>query len=172
MVATIRPPQWRPYFFLAHAQNFYSFPGLIFTKIFMHFSTTSPAFFGRIRLLDCAGPIDTDCRSSSLQLHLPHFTVGRACALVAELRLPSACANPVAHRFRQPRHKSCTADTGFEAEADQKVVSKRCHDTGDTPSNKSGNGSDPVVPDGAEGAAKVAWELMERLKKGKPPSAA
>jgi hypothetical protein len=29
------------------------------TKIFMHFSTTSPALFGRIQLLDCAGPIET-----------------------------------------------------------------------------------------------------------------
>jgi hypothetical protein len=28
------------------------------TKIFMHFSTTSTALFGRIRLLDCAGPGD------------------------------------------------------------------------------------------------------------------
>src|SRR5262249_4638542 len=34
------------------------------TKIFMHFSTTSTALFGRIRLLDCAGPGDGRRRRS------------------------------------------------------------------------------------------------------------
>src|SRR5262249_32647939 len=64
-----------------------------------------------------------------------------------------------------------TSDTSFEAEEDQKAVSKWCHDTGDTTSNKSGNSSDPVVPDGVDGAAKRAKELMERLDKKQPHAA-
>ena len=37
----------------------YNLLKLVLTKIFMHFSTTSGLIFGRMRLLDRAGPIDT-----------------------------------------------------------------------------------------------------------------
>jgi hypothetical protein len=45
-------------------------------KVFLHFSATSTALFDKIRLLDCAGPIDISRRASSLQLHLPHHWEG------------------------------------------------------------------------------------------------
>jgi hypothetical protein len=69
-----------------------------------------------------------------------------------------------------------SCDTGYTQDRPVSAVSNRCHDTSDTSSNKSGNGSDPVVPDDMNGSAaeldEAAKAAMELLKMGKPPHAA
>jgi hypothetical protein len=47
-------------------------PKPVFTKIFMHFFRTSAAVFGRIGLLDRAGPIDLATAHHRSGFHLPH----------------------------------------------------------------------------------------------------
>ena len=56
------------------------------------------------------------------------------------------------------------ADTSFEAEEDQKPVSRSCHDTSDTTSNKSRNRSDQVAPEANGDLAKAAREQLKRLR--------
>ena len=69
-----------------------------------------------------------------------------------------------------------SCDTGWDQDRPVSAVSNRCHDTSDTSSNKSGNGSDPVASDGVDGSAAELDEAtkaaMNLLKMGKPPHAA